>query len=195
MKNSLSAIILSPTPVILNWVGWATLNHVRQFTTLEELHEQRLNALLSCTTEYCSYIDWDDDLPKDQEHHVEKIVQQMKEANANLTYTDWLECRAKDSKHCIPGPYNRTRHFAKPKSMHQLVMLNTEMAQKIARTLPLGLHHTETLLYYAMCKDVHPIYYPHVMYHWNRGRTGFHAHPNIVAAQTNSRNWLIQKGY
>lgn len=147
-------------------------------------------------TRYCAYIDWDDTLPQDQQLHTTNIVEQMDATGANLTYTDWLERRTSGERACRPGPYIRERHLANPKTMHQLVVVRTEAAVRASQQLPpTGLYHTEALLYYVMCGERLPLYYPHIMYHWLRSRNGMHTHPHILAAQENSRDWLITKGY
>lgn len=192
----ITAVVLSPKAVSLAWDNWQTLNHVRAFESLEELHYNRLQALYAVNTEYMAYIDWDDALPDDQAIHTASILHSMNATGTHLVYCDWLEKRISGSRVCRPGPYNRKRHLANPRTMHQLVVVRTEEARRVAKQLPKnGLWHTEFLLYYAMCALQEPLYYPHIMYHWVRSPEGLHNHRNIVAAQEQSREWLIAKGY
>lgn len=188
-----TAIVLSAEPYQPVHPGWKVLNHVSRFSTLEGLHFQRLAALQKVTTEFCAFVDSDDTLPENTESQIGRIVEAMEREHANLTYTDWLEVTASDSVIRRPGPYNWGKHITSPVWMHQLVVMRTSEAQKLAQRLPQGLHWTEFLLYAPLAQK-NPIYWPEVGYIWNKGNTGMHCHEHIAKAQQNSVLWYLQKG-
>jgi hypothetical protein len=188
-----TAIVLSATPFQPDHPGWKVLNYVSTFKTLERLHFHRLQALLQVTTEFCAFVDSDDELPENTASQIEQIVGRMEREHANLTYTDWIEKTANSSVVRRPGPYNWAKHITSPVWMHQLVVMRTSAAQELAKRLPHGLHWTEFLLYAPLAQK-NPIYWPEVGYIWHKGETGMHCHEHIAKAQQNSVLWYLQKG-
>lgn len=187
-----TAIVLSSQPFQKKLDGWEVLNHLRTFSSLEELHANRLEALLKVTTPFCAYVD-DDELPENTAQQISDIMGRMEREHSNLTYTDWLEKSIRGTVRRSPGVYNRAKHITSPVWMHQLVVMRTEAAQEIARSLPQGVYWTEFLLYAQLAKTS-PIYYPEIGYIWNRNEAGMHRHKQIVAAQINSVRWYLQRG-
>jgi hypothetical protein len=188
-----TAIVLSANPVMARWNVWHTLGHVRRFQTLEELHAERLAALEQVTTEFCAYVDDDDELPENTGDQITQIMGMMQEQHSNLTYTDWTQREPDKTFVRSPGAYSHTRHVTCPTWMHALVVMRTEAAQAIAKTLPLGIYWTEFLLHVQLAKT-NPIHYPHVGYIWNKKDVGMHRHPKITEAQMNSVRWYLSKG-
>jgi hypothetical protein len=181
-----TAIVLSAKPIEREFEGWSVYNHVRQFSTLEELHAERCAAILQVSTEFCAFVDDDDDLPANTGEQIARITRTM---TGSLAYTDWLQFMPNGSQVLRqPGPYIRARHLSRPHWMHQLVVMRTADAQARVRQLPAGLYWTEFLLY-AKLAARDPLYVPEVGYHWNVGTTGFHVHPSIQKAQRDSVLW------
>lgn len=189
-----TAIVLSAAPVDTKWAGWETLNHVSVFNTLEGLHKARLDAVKKVTTEFCAFVDSDDELPKNTGEQIAEIIAKMEERHSNLTYTDWIERRSTgEERRMSPGEYNFAKHVTNITWMHQLVVMRTEAAQAWAQKIPQGAYWTEIMLY-AKLAETNPIYYPNVAYVWNRGATGMHTHPGILKAQTAGVQWYLTKG-
>jgi hypothetical protein len=77
--------------------------------------------------------------------------------------------------------------------LHQLVVMRTVEAKRVARALPLGVYYTELMLYGSLCGSAKPVHWRHPMYQWNRKETGMHSCSNMDVAVKNSRSWCKQK--
>lgn len=188
-----TAVVLSKEPVFNSWTNWDTLNHVSQFDNLQGLHCERLRALQKVTTEFCAFVDSDDQLPENTGLQIDEITSLMQDSQSNLTYTDWIETTGATQVVKRPGAYSWAKHVTSVTWMHQLVVVRTETAQAFAKVMPQGIYWTEFMLYAQLAKT-NPIYYPHVAYLWDRKNSGLHLHPDITQAQMNSVHWYLSKG-
>jgi hypothetical protein len=187
----LTAIMLNAAPAQQHGGVWHTLNHEHDINGLESLHAARLAALAKVETEYCAFIDRDDTLPDNTEEQLPRLLTAMERADSDLAYTDSIELVLGTKNVIRPGEYCWAKHVTRVTWMHQLVVIRTEAAKKVAAALPQGLYWTEFLLYAPLAKK-NPLYFPEVAYIYDKKVTGMHAHKDIAAAQTNSVQWHLR---
>lgn len=189
--SNITAIINTASKTGREIEGWNVLEWEATFSSLEDLHLNRLMALSGVVTEYCAFVDDDDQLPDDSADQVQRLIQQMQAENAAIGYTDSRVASGDRSWREVPGPYRAVKHYTSVNFLHHLVVMRTEDALRLAATLPLGLYWTEYLLYAPLCRSG-VTYLPEVGYIWNKGKTGMHTHADITKAQKNSLNWYLK---
>ena len=170
---------------------WHTRNYAADICDLESLHAARLDALEKVDTEFCAYIDRDDDLPNNTQEQLPRLINAMRQQDAALGYTDYLQRTHEGETVVRPGVYVWAKHMTQTTLIHQLAVMRTKAAQKIAKRLPRGLYWTEFLLHAKLAQKP-SVYFPEIGYVYNRKNVGMHAHKDIITAQKNSLQWHLR---
>ncbi len=179
-----TAIVLSASPVTLIIPGVRVLGRVQTIATAAQLHDARLDALADVETEFCFYLDDDDELPPDYLD----VLAQCAAAGSPLAYTDEMMVSATDSVHLTSGAYSRARHLENAMLVHHLAVMRTSAASATARNIPRGAYWTEMLLYFKLAEGG-AAYIPRVGYIWNRRPGGLSNKPHTLISQVASMTW------
>ena len=193
--SDFTAIVLSARSVTLDLPGVVVLPWVSVLRDDTALHAARLDALASVKTQYCFFLDDDDELPENYLDILAEVADRFTQG-AVMVYTDELVRDETQKTEYIRSTYeyNEERHRFGPMMLHHLVAMRTEVAQEVARTLPRGTYWTEHMLFYALGLRGPVRYVPKVGYIWNRGMTGFSRDPRIVRAGAFSMMWCRRQG-
>jgi len=167
----ITAVILSPRPVIRRIPGVETLVHVSRFNDAAGLLDERLAALQKVQTKWFFYLDDDDDLP----YNYKDILARCTAVDTPLAYTN----ERINDKLRVSGPYSQEAHLANPLLVHHLAVCRTEAAQKAARVIPRGTYAVEPLLFFQVAKQG-ATWINETGYIWNRKPTGLSWHPTLT---------------
>lgn len=159
-----TAIVLSKNPVTLKLQGVEVLGRTQEIRTLAELLDARLGAIKDVRTDYCFYLDDDDELPEDYLSVLDECASQ----GAAVAYTDELIDAGRGYIRSNPAPYSREAHCTRPFLIHHLALMRTKDAQGIAKKLPRGEFAVEPLLYSELAKQS-ASYVPRAGYYWKKG--------------------------
>lgn len=177
-----TAIVLSANPVTLEIPGVAVLPSVQKIRTVSQLYDLRLSVLGRVTTEFCFYLDDDDELPADYL----SVLDECAGHNLPLAYTDeMIRYRGGESVR-KSAPYSLERHKQDVMLVHHLALMRTEDAVRAAKRLPRGQLSVEQPLFMELAKGG-AAYVPRVGYVWNRATTGISHWPQMVAAQVRAQ--------
>ena len=177
-----TAIILSADPVTLEIPGVAVLPSVQKISTVSQLYDLRLSVLGRVTTEFCFYLDDDDELPDDYL----SVLGECAGHNLPLAYTDELIRYRGGESVRKSAPYSLELHKQDVMLVHHLALMRTEDAVRAAKRLPRGPLSVEQPLFMELAKGG-AAYVPRVGYVWNRATTGISHWPQMIAAQVRSK--------
>lgn len=181
---NITAIVLSARPVARSIPGVTVLPSVQKIASMTQLHDARLNVLHRVTTEFCFYLDDDDELPEDYL----AVLHECASHDLPLTYTNELvRYRSKEHVRVMP-PYDRGNHRSTPELVHHLALMRAGDAKKQAERLPRGDFWTEHMLYFALAEHG-AAHINRVGYIWNRSESGISHWPQTLTAQIKSRRW------
>jgi hypothetical protein len=152
-------------------------NHVRKFSDVCSLHNERLESIKNCKTEYFFFCDYDDPIPDTliapkraivygDNHYIEYDVERFDKSS------NWTELE----------------HMTNPYLIHKAIC-NTEQTLKILSVIPRGEYWTELLLYYCLALSGSYEYNNNLKMIWNKKQTGMHK--SVGKAINNSVLWLM----
>ncbi len=179
--NFITCLSLSAVPHTFDLPPGVThINHVSQFTTAEELHTQRLAAIMKVDTP--TFFFQDDDVP------LPNIYPDV--MDVGMVYGDYikLETVMEIERVTKNQAYNPKWHLANPDYVHK-AFCNTRKAQLIAKQLPLGEYWTELLLYYFLGKLHGATYAPELKMSWRLKNEGMHTKARLSVV--NSICWIL----
>lgn len=181
---TVTAIVLSAHPVALELPGVVVLPSVQKITTVEQLYDIRLDVLGRVDTEFCFYLDDDDELPDD---YLSVLDECMSHA-LPLAYTDELVRYRGGESVRRSAPYSLERHKQDVMLVHHLAVMRTADAVRAASQLPRGDFAVEQPLFMELAKGG-AVYVPRTGYIWNRSTTGISHWPQMIAAQIRAKRW------
>lgn len=180
MALAITAVILSPRPIVRRIAGIETSVHVSRFSDAAGLLEQRLAALEKVQTEWFFYLDDDDELPP----NYQDILRRCMAVSTPLAYTN----ERVNDKLRLSEPYSQKAHLRNPLLVHHLAVCRTEAAQKAARVIPRGTFALEPLLYFQVAKEG-ATWINETGYIWNRKPTGLSYHPTLTRGLVRALLW------
>lgn len=177
---NVTAVILSPRPIVRRIAGIETLVHVSRFSDAAGLLEQRLAALQKVQTEWFFYLDDDDDLP----FNYKDVLARCMTAGTPLAYTN----ERINDKLRVSAPYSQEAHLRNPLLVHHLAVCKTEAALRAARVIPRGTYAVEPLLFFQVAKEG-ATWIDEIGYIWNRKPTGMSWHPTLTRGLVRALLW------
>ena len=183
--NFITCLTLSAKPHSFELpTGIAYVNHISQFSTAQELHKERLAAIMKVDTPTFFFQDDDDPLPNFYPDVFDK----------GLVYGDFIKLESVMDLEPITRcrEYDHRWHLKNPEYLHK-AFCNTGKAQKIVPQLPQGEYWTELLLYYFLGKEYGAVYDPKLIMPWKVSYQGMHtkAHNSVV----NSICWILDHSH
>jgi glycosyltransferase involved in cell wall biosynthesis len=179
---NISAVILSSRPVTLTIPGVTVVSHVSRFRDTKGLLAARMASLRKVQTEWFFWLDDDDELPDNYLDVLARCVDQPHP----LAYTDELITSTDGSSRVRKSaPYSEDAFITDNTLVHHLAVCKTEVAQRIAPTLPVGYYSAEMLLFFQVAK-AGATYVPEVGYVWHRREHGLNRHPTTLLGLTQS---------
>ena len=179
-----TAIVLSANPVTLEIPGVVVLPSVQEIRTVAQLYDVRLAVLSRVRTEFCFFLDDDDELPPDYLG----VLDECASHGLPLTYTDELIRYQGSESVRKSAPYELALHKRTPMLVHHLALMRTADAVRAAARLPHGSLAVEQPLYMELAKGG-AAYVPRVGYIWNRKATGISHWPQMLGAQVRAMHW------
>lgn len=181
-----TAIVLSAKPVKLQIPGVDVLASVQAITSVSQLYDIRLDVIENVGTEFCFYLDDDDDLPPDYL----SVLEECASHSLPLTYTDELIRYQGAENVRQSAEYDATIHANTPMFVHHLAVMRTADAVLAAKRLPRGALSVEQPLYYELAKGG-AAYVPRIGYIWNRKPTGISHWPQMLGAQVRAMHLCL----
>ncbi len=179
-----TAIVLSANPVTLKIPGVVVLPSVQKISTVAELYDLRLSVLDRVSTEFCFFLDDDDELPPDYL----SVLDECASHDLPLAYTDEL-IRYQGLETVRKGAdYDLALHKRTPMLVHHLALMRTQDAVRAAARLPRGSLAVEQPLYMELAKGG-AAYVPRIGYIWDRKTTGISHWPQMLGAQMRAMHW------
>lgn len=180
-----TAIVLSAHPVSLALPGVTVLSSVQKIDSVAQLYSVRLDVLQRVKTEFCFYLDDDDELPADYL----SVLGECAGHNLPLAYTDELVRYCGKERVRQSAPYDLALHKRSPMLVHHLALMRTADAVRAARRVPArGNLSVEQPLYMELARGG-AAYVPRIGYIWNRSPDGISRWPQMLGAQMDSRRW------
>ena len=182
---AITAIVLSARPVTLEIPGVEVLSSVQEISSVAQLYGVRLDVLRRVNTEFCFYLDDDDELPPDYLSVLDECVGH----GLALAYTDELVRYRGSEAVRKSAPYDLALHKRSPMLVHHLALMRTADAARAARRMPAqGSLSVEQPLYMELAKGG-AAYVPRIGYVWNRSPAGISHWPRMLGAQIASQRW------
>lgn len=183
-----TAIILSRDPVDVVIPGVQVLARVQTVTNVAQMNAARLDAIEHVTTPYCFYLDDDDELPDDYS----SVLEECRAAGVAMAYTNELVRRADGDFVSKARPYDAAEHARNAMFVHHLVLMQTDKAKEAALAAPRGDYWPEMTLYSLLARHG-AAHIDRLGYIWNKGSTGLHTWPRMLAAQNSSVAWFNRR--
>lgn len=152
-------------------------NHVRRFSDVASLHNERLNSIKYVTTPYFYYCDYDDPIPE------LNIV-----PKTSILYGDNIYNQFNIERINKSGNWSEENHISNPYFIHKAIC-ETELSLKLLDILPVGEYWTELLLFYSLALVGSSEYDPSIKMLWNKKQYGLHK--DVRKAIHNTVLWLL----
>lgn len=152
-------------------------NHVREFSDVVSLHNERLESIRSVKTPYFFYCDYDDPIP-----YIDI------ELNKAIIYGDNIYKQFDVERIIKAKEWSINIHLSSPYLIHKAIC-NTELSNDLIDVLPRGEYWTELLLYFSLAKIGGYEYNNKLKIIWNKNPYGMHS--NVRQAVMNSTLWLL----
>lgn len=186
-----TAVVLSAKPVHRVIPGVHVINFVSRFATTGGHMRSWLAALDRVNTEWCFFLDSDDELPGG----FTQILERCMATELDLSYTNELITSEDASVRVIRQGkvYSEDNFLRDPLLLHHLVVMRTSAARFAAATIPRGEYAIEPMLFFQMAKlGGGANFVDEVGYIWHRRATGRSQKPECLSARLNSRRWCHQ---